>query len=105
MYKLLIRPILFLFPPERAHHISVFLFKAICLVPGIDYLFQIYSKGFNPSLKYYKKGILFPNRVGLAAGFDKNAHFYKSFRHSGFGFIEISEVTPLDQPLKFKITR
>lgn len=98
MYKLIIRPILFLFSPEKAHHISVFLFKAICVVPGIDDLFRLYSKGFNPSVRFDKKGIRFPNRVGLAAGFDKNASFYKSFRHLGFGFIEVGTVTPLAQP-------
>jgi dihydroorotate dehydrogenase len=98
MYKRLFRPILFLFLPEKAHHISVRLFQIICVIPGIDGLFRWYSKGFHPELRFDKKGIRFPNRVGLAAGFDKNASFYKSFRHLGFGFIEVGTVTPLAQP-------
>jgi dihydroorotate dehydrogenase len=98
MYKHLLRPILFLFSPEKAHHISVRLFQIICAIPGIDGLFRWYSKGFHPELRFDKKGIRFPNRVGLAAGFDKNASFYKSFRHLGFGFIEVGTVTPLAQP-------
>ena len=97
MYKRLLRPILFLFSPEKAHHISVRLFQIVCAIPGIDGLFRLYSKGFHPELRFDKKGIRFPNRVGLAAGFDKNASFYKSFHHLGFGFIEVGTVTPLAQ--------
>jgi dihydroorotate dehydrogenase len=98
MYTRLIRPILFLFSPEKAHHISVRLFEILCVIPGVDDLFRWYSKGFKPVLRFDKKGIRFPNRVGLAAGFDKNASFYKSFQHFGFGFIEVGTVTPLAQP-------
>jgi len=43
-------------------------------------------------------GLDFPSRVGLAAGFDKNALFYKEFSAFGFGFIEIGTVTPKPQP-------
>lgn len=42
-------------------------------------------------------GIKFPNPVGLAAGFDKNATLYRDFRHLGFGFIEVGTVTPKPQ--------
>lgn len=42
-------------------------------------------------------GILFPNPVGLAAGFDKEAKLFEDFSHLGFGFIEIGTVTPLGQ--------
>lgn len=97
MYKRILRPFLFLFEPEKAHYIAVALFKAILVIPGIDLLFQVYSKGKNPHLRYDKKGLRFPNRVGLAAGFDKNAQFYKSFRHLGFGSIEVGTVTPEPQ--------
>jgi dihydroorotate dehydrogenase len=73
MYKLIIRPLLFLVDPENAHH----------LVTGI----------FNSVF-----GIKFPNPVGLAAGFDKDAGFFESFSHLGFGFIEIGTLTPKPQP-------
>lgn len=43
-------------------------------------------------------GIEFPNRVGLAAGFDKNAQYLEEFKALGFGCIEIGTVTPLPQP-------
>jgi dihydroorotate dehydrogenase len=43
-------------------------------------------------------GLHFPNRVGLAAGFDKNAHDIDSLGRLGFGFIEVGTVTPRPQP-------
>lgn len=42
-------------------------------------------------------GLRFPNRVGLAAGFDKNAQFYRQLGALGFGFVEIGTVTPKAQ--------
>lgn len=98
MYKGLIRPFLFLFSPEKAHTVSVRLFKLLLLLPGMDGIIRWYSKGFHRALRFDKKGLRFPNRVGLAAGFDKNATFYKAFHHLGFGFIEVGTVTPIGQP-------
>ncbi|HWM66541.1 MAG TPA: quinone-dependent dihydroorotate dehydrogenase [Steroidobacteraceae bacterium] len=43
-------------------------------------------------------GLRFPNRVGLAAGFDKNAYDVDSLGRLGFGFIEVGTVTPRPQP-------
>lgn len=43
-------------------------------------------------------GIRFPNRVGLAAGFDKNARYLREFMAMGFGSVEIGTVTPVGQP-------
>jgi len=40
----------------------------------------------------------FPNPIGLAAGFDKQASFYKEFSSLGFGFIEVGTITPKGQP-------
>jgi dihydroorotate dehydrogenase len=51
----------------------------------------------NEQLRVNKKGLSFPNPVGLAAGFDKNATLYKDFQHLGFGFIEVGTVTPKAQ--------
>ena len=42
-------------------------------------------------------GLKFPNRVGLAAGLDKNAHCVNAWEALGFGFIEVGTVTPLAQ--------
>ena len=43
-------------------------------------------------------GITFPNPVGLAAGFDKDAKMYEDLAYCGFGFIEIGTLTPKGQP-------
>ena len=51
----------------------------------------------NPSLKREVFGITFPNPVGLAAGFDKNALLFDELSNFGFGFIEIGTVTPKPQ--------
>jgi len=52
----------------------------------------------NDKLKRELFGLTFPNPVGLAAGFDKNARLYKELSNFGFGFIEIGTVTPKAQP-------
>jgi len=67
-------------------------------MPGISYLsrklFSIKSK----SLEREIFGIKFPNPIGLAAGFDKNAELYNELSNFGFGFVEIGTVTPKSQP-------
>lgn len=52
----------------------------------------------NPKLERELFGLKFPNPVGLAAGFDKDAKLYKELSNFGFGFIEIGTVTPKPQP-------
>lgn len=98
MYKILIRPILFLFPAEKAHHITFQLLHIISKIPGklfiIKKLFQVRS----PSLEQEFAGLKFPNPVGLAAGFDKDAKNVPAWDALGFGFVEIGTITPLAQP-------
>ena len=98
MYKRLLRPILFLFDPELIHHISFFIIKIFINIPGVKYLTK---KNFSVSSKSLERevfGIKFPNQVGLAAGFDKNAELFSELSNFGFGFIEIGTVTPQPQP-------
>lgn len=88
MYSL-IKPLLFLLSAEKAHNI------AHAFMP-------IYAR-FLPNIKQELKqatnidGILYPNRLGVAAGFDKNAINVDALNRLGFGFIEIGTVTPLPQ--------
>lgn len=98
MYQYIVKPILFLFPPEKAHHISITILNVFLTFPfGKNVIRKLFFIE-NASLKLTKKNITFPNRVGLAAGFDKNGSFYKSFQHFGFGFFELGTVTPIAQP-------
>lgn len=94
MYRYLIRPLLFLLPPEAAHHLVIFLLRWL---PGIRFLFTLFQPP--PGDRgIVLAGIKFPNRVGLAAGFDKNALMVREMGTLGFGFIEIGTVTPRPQP-------
>jgi dihydroorotate dehydrogenase len=97
MYKSLIRPLLFRYDPEEVHHFS---FKSIKRLHKLPLFGQLSRKRFhlhNPRLKRTLFGIEFPNPVGMAAGFDKEAKAYREFADLGFGFIEIGTLTPQPQ--------
>ena len=96
MYKLLIRPILFLFDPEKVHYFSFFMIRVLNSI-GFGGLIRSLFQIKNEKLERELFGIKFPNPVGLAAGFDKNALLYKELSNFGFGFIEIGTVTPKGQ--------
>lgn len=51
----------------------------------------------DPLLETEVFGLKFPNPVGLAAGFDKDAKLYQELSNFGFGFIEIGTLTPVGQ--------
>ncbi|NRA93086.1 MAG: quinone-dependent dihydroorotate dehydrogenase [Psychroserpens sp.] len=97
MYKALIRPILFLFDPEKVHYFTFSLIRFLSKIPGIPALFRsIYCKE-HKTLERHLFGLTFKNPVGLAAGFDKDAKLYKELSNFGFGFIEIGTITPKSQ--------
>jgi dihydroorotate dehydrogenase len=89
---------LFLFQPEKAHHITFNTLSFLFKIPGMSLLFQSMYDFKHPALKRTVFGITFPNPVGLAAGFDKDAKMIDPFSHLGFGSIEIGTITPLAQP-------
>ena len=97
MYKLVIRPLLFLFPPEFIHNLSFYLIKIICKVPFMASVLKIYFSYNNKSLHKKMFNLNFKNSIGLAAGFDKNALLIKELSLFGFGHIEIGTVTPKPQ--------
>jgi hypothetical protein len=76
MYKALFRPVLFLIDPEIIHHLVVFLVSLLNKIPGINKAVKSYLTYNHPLLRTTIAGIEFPNKVGMAAGFDKNAEFY-----------------------------
>jgi len=98
MYKLLIKPIFFLFKPETIHHIVFKLIKIICSIPGIPSLIKRNYIIQNKKLERKVFGLTFSNPVGLAAGFDKDAKLFDELGYYGFGFIEIGTLTPKAQP-------
>ncbi len=98
MYKKVIQPLLFLFDPERVHYFTFSLIKILSAVPGMPCFFRVLYLVKHPKLEREVFGLKFPNPVGLAAGFDKNAVLYKALSNFGFGFIEIGTITPKAQP-------
>ena len=97
MYKLLIRPLLFCFDPEKVHHFTFFIIKNCSRIPFVSTIFKSLYTVEDKSLERNLFGLTFKNPVGLAAGFDKNAVLYNELANFGFGFIEIGTVTPKGQ--------
>jgi len=98
MYKFLIKPILFLFDPEWVHHAVFYLLKVIHRIPGMGSMIRALYHIKDQRLERKLFGLTFPNPVGLAAGFDKDAKLYQELSNFGFGFIEIGTLTPKPQP-------
>jgi len=98
MYKAIIRPILFLFAPEAIHHFTFSFLSISGKIPGVSSALKFFFQIKNPKLEKKIFGITFPNPVGLAAGFDKDAKLIDELAAFGFGFIEIGTLTPKPQP-------
>ena len=97
VYKQLIRPILFLFDAEKVHHFSFASIRLIHKIPFVRALIRRLYTVNDSRLERHVFGIRFPNPIGLAAGFDKDAKLYKELSNFGFGFIEIGTLTPKPQ--------
>ena len=97
MYKLLIRPLFFLFDPEKIHHFTFSLIRFSCKMPLMSSIFRNMYLVENKRLERELFGLTFKNPVGLAAGFDKDAKLFNELSNFGFGFIEIGTLTPKPQ--------
>jgi dihydroorotate dehydrogenase len=85
----LVRPLAFALDAERAHRLTI---RALKLVPpGLP-------PRQDPVLAIRVAGLDFPNPVGLAAGFDKDAEVHGQMLGFGFGFVEVGTLTPRPQP-------
>lgn len=95
-YRLFIRPLLYLLSAERAHHLVIALLSVSQWIPGgMSLLRWIFARTGRP---VFVMGIRFPNPIGLAAGFDKDAEVFRSLGALGFGFVEVGTVTAEPQP-------
>ena len=88
-----IRDLLFLLPTETSHHLSL---QAISLLQQWN-LTALVARDI-PDDPIEVMGIRFANRVGLAAGLDKDACHIDGFASLGFGYLEVGTVTPRSQP-------
>ena len=98
MYKSVVKPLLFKLDAEQAHHFTFDNLKRAARLPGAGAVLRSLYNYQHPSLEREVFGLKFPNPVGLAAGFDKNAVLTDELANLGFGFIEIGTVTPRPQP-------
>jgi dihydroorotate dehydrogenase len=87
----LIRPALFMLDAERAHRLTIDLLR---LRTGTGFTPE---PRWTPQLETVVGGLSFPNPVGLAAGFDKDAQVFGPALNMGFGFVEVGTLTPLPQ--------
>lgn len=97
----LLRPLLHAFDAEDAHQLTI---NGLALLPKRQ------PPTDDPRLRQQIAGLDFPNPVGIAAGFDKNAQAMDAMLGLGFGFAEIGTVTPLPQmgnprPRLFRLPR
>ena len=91
LYRLA-RPALFCLDAERAHTLTM---GVLAAAPRLAGAVIGVPRVLAPATVL---GLQFPNRVGLAAGLDKNAECLAAWEHMGFGFVEVGTVTPLGQP-------
>lgn len=95
MYKFILQPLLFLLDAEKAHRFTFALVKLGFKIPFVRFFIKkIYASKDKPTEVF---GLKFKNKIGLAAGFDKNAELIDELACFGFGFIEIGTVTPKPQ--------
>lgn len=81
---------------EKAHYVTLNTLNTLIKIPGVNWLLTNLFKSNQQPTEVF--GIKFHNKVGLAAGFDKNAKYLNVMKSLGFGHVEIGTVTPLAQP-------
>jgi dihydroorotate dehydrogenase len=89
LFDRLARPLLHALDPEDAHRLAIRMLQFVPLPPAARDDARLASRVF---------GLNFPNPVGIAAGFDKNAEVADALLRVGFGFVEVGTITPLPQP-------
>ena len=98
-YERVLRPLLFRLDPEKAHELSVRALSALGRIPPIcrslERMARLPDGAARPVEAF---GVIFPNAVGLAAGYDKNGTAWPAAAALGFGHVEIGSVTARAQP-------
>jgi dihydroorotate dehydrogenase len=99
-YDKFARPVLFSLPPEAAHHVGIRTLRVLGLPPFRSIIRRHLLENdpaLHVTLGQGPEALTFPNPVGLAAGFDKNAQALAGVEALGFGFMEAGTITPLAQ--------
>lgn len=93
-----LRPFIYRLSPEQAHHLTI---RALGLggLPGLpELILKKWMETERPNKPVSVMGLNFPNAVGMAAGYDKDAEAFNGLACLGFGHIEVGTVTPKGQP-------
>lgn len=98
LYENVVRPLFFRFDPERAHEIAVGAMAVLGRVGPACRLIEGWHRRGRDLKPVTLFGLHFPNVVGLAAGFDKDAGAWPAAAALGFGHVEIGTVTAVAQP-------
>ena len=89
----LVKQVLFRFNAETSHELSL---KGLNLLYKLNLIKFLFGKTKRKPVTVM--GINFTNKVGLAAGLDKDGEYFQALSECGFGFVEIGTVTPVAQP-------
>lgn len=92
-----LKPLIFRFQPEMAHELTMKMLQIACSIPGLSWCLKRWFLVDSKLLEVEVAGLKFPNSVGLAAGFDKDARWLNEMATLGFGFVEIGTITPVSQ--------
>jgi len=95
LYKTLAKPVFFQIDPETVHNLILIFGKFLGSNPITRFLTKLLFYYSDKKLSQTILGIHFPNPIGLAAGFDKDAELTKILPEVGFGFIEVGSITGL----------
>ncbi|HRF02273.1 MAG TPA: quinone-dependent dihydroorotate dehydrogenase [Pirellulaceae bacterium] len=98
IWRSILRPLLFRFSAERAHHLGIGSLRMAGRVPGLLAAIGSTTRVVDPRLATERFGLSFPAPVGLAAGFDKDAMLIRELPAIGFGFVEVGTLTAHSQP-------
>jgi dihydroorotate dehydrogenase len=94
LYERFLKPILFAMDPENTHHLAIATLQIMSRHPG---LLRFLHRSSPTNLEKEVFGLRFPNPIGLAAGFDKNAVALSAWEALGFGFVEVGTITARPQ--------
>lgn len=92
-----VKPLVFKIDAERAHHLTMQSYKMGLKSGILKPVFPALGDRDEDLQPVECMGLTFPNPIGLAAGFDKDAKYYSELSRLGFGFIELGTVTPQPQ--------
>jgi len=85
--------ILRLFPPELSHFLALTTLQLLYKLRVLSFFFKSHQSYQSVTLN----SLIFPNRLGIAAGLDKNGDYFNALGMLGFGFIEVGTITPRPQ--------